>query len=306
MERGGVSVPVTGRRTVGSRRRSARVARVAVHAWIAISCLASAVEAQPSIDSWRIEPSEAGSSSVKRTAVDEVASYKLAATYAVHLFDGDLDPWHVGSVWGERKTTAAALIGRVNFAHWFEQSDVQFEAEGYPFISRVLYGYLNLGFSPTSESFPEWRLGAEAFVNLPDAWEASAGARHLAFGSQEVTLLTGSLGRYYSAYWTSVRPYLAFDGAGDPSWTVMAVTRRYLADPANYLSFLIAYGDAPSQAINETEVDRDSDFKVELEIRLPVEAGLTGGGALFYEREELPFDRSRSRLGVRLVFERRF
>lgn len=86
----------------------------------------------------------------------------------------------------------------------------------------------------------------------------------------------------------------------------MLVARRYLADPANYLSLLIAYGDAPSQAINETEVDRDSDLKVEVGARLPMGPGVTAGTTLFYEREELPFDRSRSRVGVSLTFERRF
>lgn len=297
---------VGGRREEEFDRWCVRLAMLTLQCWIAMSWFAPDCEAQWPTGSRWIESGGVGRSSLAPgEAEEEVASHKLAGTYAVHFFDGDFDPWHVGSVWGERKTTAAALIGRISYAYWFEQSDLQFEAEVYPFVSRTLYGYLNLGFSPTSESFPEWRLGAEAFVNLPGAWEVSGGTRYLAFESKEVAMLTGSLGKYYSAYWTSVRPYVAFEG-GDLTWTVMLVTRRYLADPANYISFLIAYGDAPSLAINESELDRDSDFKVEVGARLPMGSGLTGGSTLFYEREELPFDRSRSRVGVRLVFERRF
>ena len=51
-------------------------------------------------------------------------------------------------------------------------------------------------------------MGAELFHSFPKAFEGSVGMRTLFFGSSDVTIYTGSVGKYISNYWISLRSYV--------------------------------------------------------------------------------------------------
>jgi len=229
--------------------------------------------------------------------------HEVGASYSYFHFDGDFDAWHIGSAWFERKNAAAALIARVNIANRFDESAIQFEADAYPLLSRSVYGYLNLGYSPSSSSFPEWRLGGELWVNLPEAWESSAGFRYLVFEANEIPLLTGTIGKYYGNYWTSLRPFIAFDD-GEVSWSLALFTRRYFVDADNYLGLIAAYGDGFGPSVIQQELDRLSDFQLQLGGKHPLGTRTHWQWSISYEFEELSFDRSRNRIGFTIALER--
>lgn len=236
---------------------------------------------------------------------DRSPSNRLTATYAFYDFDVDFDPWHLVSAWYERKGGSGSLIGRINYANRFDESAVQFEAESWPIFSRRFYAYLNAGYSPSS-SFPEWRFGGELYGNIPGAWEASGGFRLLLFDDEQVPMLAGSLGKYYGNYWTSLRPFLVFEDGGELSLTLVVVTRRYFVDADNYISFLVAYGDGPSEGVTDAELNRLDNLQLEFGGKHPVGSGASWSWTASYERTELPGERVRNRFGIGVGIERRF
>lgn len=230
---------------------------------------------------------------------------RVTATYSYYDFDVDFDPWHLLSAWYERRGGSGSLIGRINYAYRFNESAVQFEAESWPIFSRRYYAYLNAGYSPSS-SFPEWRFGGELYANIPGAWEASGGFRLLLFDGEEVPMLAGSLGKYYGNYWTSLRPFLVFEDGGDLSLTLVLVTRRYFIDADNYISFLVANGEGPSEGVTDAELDRRDNIQLELGGEHPLGSSASWSWTASFERTELPVDRVRYRFGIGLGIERRF
>jgi YaiO family outer membrane protein len=233
----------------------------------------------------------------------EAPRTELAAQYTLYYFDAILDPWHLASVSLSHRLPVGSIIGSINYAHRFGESGYQFEVDAYPKFGRHLYAYVNAGYSPQG-SFPDWRGGGELYANLPAAWEASVGFRHLRFGDA-VTIWTGSAGKYYGNYWTSLRPFVRFD-EGDVSWTLLIMTRRYFADANTYVGFLAGYGSTPSDVLTEAELERANDIKLELTGKHPLTVGLRWQWRASVEREELTFSRIRYRLGATLRFEREF
>ncbi len=232
------------------------------------------------------------------------SEYRVDAAYQFYYFDNNLDPWHYVSAWVERREPKYSLIGRVNYANRFGTDAVQFEADAYPLFSRTLYGYFNIGYSPSETSFPEWRLGGELYANLPGAWEASGGFRYLRFAITEVSMLSGSVGKYYGNYWTSLRPTAAFDD-GEVSYSLLLITRRYFADADNFVSGLIVYGNAPDERISAVELDRLSNFQVSIGGKHPIGPALSWLWSLSVQREELRESRFRNRIGFAFGFESR-
>ncbi|UCF19620.1 MAG: YaiO family outer membrane beta-barrel protein [Gemmatimonadota bacterium] len=260
----------------------------------------SAPAARPgAVDGWTLSaPQEDETGGVRS------ARYRFGAGYGFFYFDQDFDPWHLGEVSVERKDNTAALIARLNYAYRFDESAVQVEGDAYPFLTRNVYGYLNVGYSPSS-SFPKLRLGADLWANLPGAWEISGGVRYLRFPDEQFPMLTGSLGRYYGDYWTSLRPFLVFDDS-EVSWSLGVVTRRYYVDADNYFGLLASYGDAPDPNISDEELDRVGNFLLEFAGKHPLSPMVSWAWVLSYQWEELSGRGNRNRVGFRVAFERRF
>lgn len=232
------------------------------------------------------------------------SEYRVDAAYQFYYFDNDLDPWHYVSAWVERRERNYSLLGRVNYAHRFNTSAVQFELDAYPLFSPKYYAYFNIGYSSSETSFPEWRLGGELYANLPGAWEASGGFRYLTFATAEVRMLSGSVGKYYGNYWTSLRPTAAFDD-GEVSYSLLLITRRYFADADNFVGGLIVYGNAPDERISAVELDRLSNFQISISGKHPMGPALSWLWGLSFQREELRESRFRNRIGFAFGFESR-
>ena len=180
----------------------------------------------------------------------DVMKNRIRLNYTIDHFDKSFnrDPWQVLALSYGRKTKLGSVIARVNMAKRFGDTGFQYEIDAYPKISENNYGYLNYGFSQSSV-FPDHRFGAEIFHSFPKAFEGSLGMRTLFFGSSDVTIYTGSVGKYISNYWISLRSYVTPGTTGTSvSWQLQM--RRYFSDPENYIGLRLGYGVSPDDNRN--------------------------------------------------------
>lgn len=219
-------------------------------------------------------------------------------------FSDATETWRQASASLGRSMPWGSIIGRVNWASRFGADGLQFETDAYPSLGSGMYAYVNLGYS-NAGIYPRWRSGAELYVNLPRAFEASVGYRQLRFGGPPVTLFTGTVGKYTGNYWFSVRPFLR-DKPSGLSASASLTARRYTIDADHHVGARIGYGSTPSDRVIESELTRNNTFT----------AGLHGSrvlrGATFllwsasFDREELDRGTTRNRLDGNLGIKVRF
>lgn len=152
-------------------------------------------------------------------------------------------PWYLAYIQYSRKTKIGKVIGRLNYANRFNSEDFQFEADAYPSVSKHSYLYLNAGFSRV-KLFPKYRFGAEYYQGLPKSFEASLGFRYLRFTYSDVTIYTGSVGKYWGNFWFSFREFVTPDSKST-SYTEILQVRRYFGDAENYIGLQYSHGSSP-------------------------------------------------------------
>jgi YaiO family outer membrane protein len=179
---------------------------------------------------------------------------KIGISYDYIYFDRQFsDPWQLASLEYSRSTPLGSVIGWVNYANRFRENGVQFEAEAYPHISRTLYGYVDLGYSPNSGVFPGWRGGASLYANLPHATEADIGFRYLYFSGSTI-LYTFSLGKYYRNWWFNARCWVVPGQAG-ASQSVTVTARYYSGGADDYVFAAAGTGLSPDDNTNNVQLD---------------------------------------------------
>lgn len=177
---------------------------------------------------------------LKKENSAQAVKNSIAMSSEVQAFDKYIDPFFKSSLQYKRNTKIGAVIPRVNYVERFNLKGVQYELDMYPRISKKLHGYLNYGYSEAS-ILPRQRLGAELYIQLPLAMEASLGVRHLAFEELNTTIYTGSFGLYTGNYYFSLRPYLSY-AEGDIGFAGNILARKYLKNAQNYLGLNLTYG----------------------------------------------------------------
>lgn len=236
---------------------------------------------------------------------DDDVGYKIGVDYDYVDFNTFEDPWQQMSLEASARTRAITIVGRMNYANRFAENTVQYEVDAYPKFGGGMYAYLNFGYSP-SRFFPEYRYGAELYKSLPGSFEASAGFRHLSFENTDVTIYTGSVGKYWGNYWISVRPYITPKEDTGTSASVQVWLRKYGATRYDYIGFKVGAGSKPDDTLTTIDLERLRSYTFGFDGKKPV-----GGGVLFtwnlgYSRDELPFDRDRDRFNVSAGFEKLF
>ena len=185
-----------------------------------------------------------------RVLADRIKDYRSANRMGVRYdythFSKQFDQgWHQASIDYTRQTRMGPLTARINYGHRFGESGWQVEAEAYPRISRKLYTYVSLGYSPDRPIFPQFRSGFSLYVNLPKSFEVDAGFRYLHF-NEDTWIFTGALGKYYQSWWFNLRAYITPSSSRiAQAWE--ATTRYYLAGADDYLSLSVGTGLSPDQ-----------------------------------------------------------
>ncbi len=163
---------------------------------------------------------------------------------AFEIFDVVYDPMVYSSIDYRRETNAGPIISRINYGNRFEIQGLQYEADFYPKFSKMFYGYLNYGFS-NSPIYPDHKVGAELYSNLPKAMEASLGIRFLDFNSTKAMIYTASYGLYRGNYYFSVRPYVTPGPKNNLSFSGQILARKYLKDGENFFGIRGGMGFTP-------------------------------------------------------------
>lgn len=179
---------------------------------------------------------------------------KVGVSYDYTHFDKQFtNPWHLVNVDYSRQTKVGSFGARINYTNRFAQSGLQFEAEGYPRISKVFYAYANLGYSADMPLFPKWRAGFSLYANLPKAFEAEGGFRYLNFDNN-TWIYTISAGKYYHNFWFNARTYLS-PGNNSISQSYTLTTRYYLKGADDYFSFFVGRGISPDDRLQATRLN---------------------------------------------------
>lgn len=164
---------------------------------------------------------------------------------SAEFFSDYYDPMHYGTVQVGQSTRHGVGIARINTAQRFDSFGMQGEIDLYPRITDRVYGYVNYGYSPNTNVFPEHRVGAEVYSELGGGFEASIGMRYLYFDPEnKVAMYTGSVSYYIGKYWLSIRPFFTPQEDGT-DFTGNFTARRFLGDSRSWLTFNFTYGFSP-------------------------------------------------------------
>jgi YaiO family outer membrane protein len=193
----------------------------------------------------RLNPTHPDIAALRRQIQTGRLRYTLTLAGTHDRFSELFDAWTQGYAQLTRQTPLGSVIGRVNVASRFGSSGIQTQLDWYPSIADGIYGYLNVGVSG-SALYPSFRFGAEPYVGLPRALEASAGLRYLNFDGSRVLIFTGSLSKYYGNWLFTARTFLTPSEVGvSNSYTLRA--RRYIAGSRHYVQLQSGFGFSPEE-----------------------------------------------------------
>lgn len=228
----------------------------------------------------------------------------VEAGYLHETFEGDVDPWKESYLELRTNRSWGALLGRVRHARRFDERGEQYEIDAYPSLSDRAYTYLNVAWS-NDGPYPEVRLGAELHRGFAESWEASLGLRYMDFESTSVRIYTGSLGRYWRAWWFSARPtYTDRERGGAQSLALRA--RRYFGQGESWLGVEWGLGDEASFDRAGLEEARLNSARARLEGQLEVAGTWLMRGSVGLRERELAGGDNRESTVYRLAIARRF
>lgn len=157
-------------------------------------------------------------------------SSRLWYSEVTHTYDwfsnGGPDGQHETQVQIRRgETKIGSVIARFSRAERFADHSNQIELDAYPGLWHRSYAFLNVGYSPDAHLYPQYRLGADLYQNIPYGLELSGGFRRLSFSSK-INIYTAWVGKYYGSWLFGARTYLTPDTLGT-SHSVTFLARRY-------------------------------------------------------------------------------
>ncbi|CAL65810.1 YaiO family outer membrane beta-barrel protein [Christiangramia forsetii] len=197
----------------------------------------------------RINPKLPEARSLGESIRNVSARNQIGVDYEFVNFENRFDdPWHLASVDYSRSTKIGSIIGRLNYANRFASNGTQIVVDAYPSISDTFYAYLSGGISSSGSIFPEYRVGASLYANLPASFEGEVGFRMLSFDEQ-TWIYTASVGKYISNFWLNARTYLT-PGDDNVSHSYSLNVRYYIAGADDYLSFGVGTGISPDDNTN--------------------------------------------------------
>ncbi|MGS0528208.1 YaiO family outer membrane beta-barrel protein [Zobellia nedashkovskayae] len=151
---------------------------------------------------------------------------------------------YYSSISFKRQTLAGSIIPRINYSNRSGANGVQYDLDFYPKFSKRFYAYLNYGYS-SSSVYPEHKMGGDLYVNLPGAFEFSAGGRYISYETKNVSVISNSLGHYRGNYYFSLRSYITPLSDNLTKFSGNFLVRKYLKDAENYLGLNVGMGFSP-------------------------------------------------------------
>lgn len=175
---------------------------------------------------------------------DNVSKNRIGVKYDYIYFDKQFpQPWQYLSLDYSYQSKVGSVTARLNYANRFGKDALQYEVEAYPIFSRRFYGYVNVAHSSDAGVFPRWKLGGSLFANLPSAYEAELGVRHLSFDNSTF-IFTAYIGKYIRNFLFGARTYLS-PGNGTVSATYNFSARYYYGGVDDFVGANAGVGISP-------------------------------------------------------------
>lgn len=240
---------------------------------------------------------------------------RIGVNNSFTVFSERFDPQVFSSISFRRKTWAGSIIPKINYSNRLGKHGVQYDIDFYPKFSKRFYAYLNYGHS-NADIYPRHKMGGDLYVNLPGAFEFSAGGRYIITNTREVKAITNSLGHYRGNYYFSLRSFITPRPDGLTRVSGNLLVRKYLKDAENFFGVNMGMGVSPElrQIIADDQLLAETLFFIESQ-RLNLEYQFTGKNSpniyrarLGVRRQELASDSGNFFWGVTagLVYQVKF
>jgi YaiO family outer membrane protein len=167
-----------------------------------------------------------------------------------------LAEWREAQLSLRQNTTVGPLVARVSHVERGALRDDRLEVEAYPAF-RGGYAAIGAGFARDATVYARTTVMGEVFKSLSERIEASVGYRRLNF-DDPVDVLTGSLGAYHRDFLIGMRVSHVTQGGT----SVVASTRRYLADDGQYVGLFAGTGTVPVLMLTPPDFETRSSREV--------------------------------------------
>jgi YaiO family outer membrane protein len=236
---------------------------------------------------------------------DKTASF----FYSLDLFGNNTpEPQHLLYADYSFKLGDNTFIARLNYANRFDLNDFQIEVDYYHLLAHSAYLYANYGYGINRDLFPHHRMGLEYFFSFYTTFEASLGARYMSFGSNDVYIVTGHLGKYFDRIWLSVRPYYVFHKIQNTLSTALNF-RYYGKKPLNYWGLQLLYGNSPDERYAISQLQENltlENYRLKIERNMSMSQSFELKLAAAYAKEEYISGEYRDRFTFELLLKHKF
>ncbi|MFA5959622.1 MAG: tetratricopeptide repeat protein [Tatlockia sp.] len=193
-----------------------------------------------------------------RKALDEINGLSPRYGYGVNevgistdnAYVDDLNAvWDYSSLFYMRELDIGRVGGRINYAQRLGFSGQQYELDISPRINRNLYVDFVAATAKVAELFPNTLMGAEAFLNIPNAVEVSAGGKYARIDRTFLRTYTASLNFYPEGWWVNFRPFFFVPkDTKNKSLLYTARVRKYFSSVDHFVGLSAGFGRSPDLA----------------------------------------------------------
>jgi len=200
-----------------------------------------------------VDPGNQKAAEMKVGLGDSLRKFQASFDHSTEWFSDGRTPWQEEQVQLSRETDIGSVIARFDRANRFSSTSQMVELDAYPHIRRGTYAYLNVGYSPDANLYPQTRLAADLYQSLGHGYEATGGIRQLHFSSN-IRIYTAALTKYYGDWMFTGRTYLT-PGIVGTSRSGQLLARRYLGSSStDYFGVRIGYGSSPTEVYDLTDI----------------------------------------------------
>jgi YaiO family outer membrane protein len=161
--------------------------------------------------------------------------------YIVDLKTG----WDYSAVYYSRDTSLGRVALSENYNSRFGHGSAQTIVNFSPVFNKYFYIEMTAAYARDRVLFPNYLIGGEAFVAIPNFLGVSFGGRYANIGPTFYTFTTGSISKDIGKFWISFRPYYFQTKHGPQSILYTGTIKRYLGTLDRSISLTIGAGYSP-------------------------------------------------------------